>query len=175
MSGKQASKLPLSASATYHPLKITDAQYISSGHFTAVGPVKCTAEGSLAACAISAMHWTIKLWGKGSEPLPGSHKVVLQLCPCDSNPTRAPHPHSAASPTPLCHSYCCDPHTWVPKHKTFSHVWPLSSYLLLPSRTQSSLLAICHKGPWLLGVWTSASLSIERVTVSSFASSCCWI
>jgi len=93
----------LSVSATYHPLKIRDAQYISCGHFTAASPVKRTAEGSLSAHAISAMHWTIKLWGKGSEPLPGSHKVVLvAISMRQQSPHGVPHILTAQPLQLLC-------------------------------------------------------------------------
>lgn len=64
---------------------------------------------------------------------------ITQSGPCSyihetAVPTwRAPHPHSAAPPTPLRHSCCCDPHAWVPKVSTRhsamrDHFPPVSSF-----------------------------------------------
>lgn len=108
----------------------TNAQYISHGNFPAVSPVKCTAEDSLTAHPISALQQTPLNTNKamGGQGLNSSHghagwSCSWPRCPCASDPTCTPHPHSAASLFPPCHLHPSDPGAACPLH------WPQETVL----------------------------------------------
>ena len=128
--------------------------------FYAVNLVKCTAEDSLAACAASATHWTIKMRGDRAWTSPGATQEVPAADCGVPTPAilRVPRvlPVRASLTPPRC--LCpCVPDTWVCEHET--------------STQARSLSLCCPSTPWPL-TGRDGLFWIQRLRVLPLHTSC---